>query len=252
MVEVDPPDAWLTILSAGRCYREVRQALADLGLVSDDDVRGAGIRLVRLGMIYPLEPGVRPRRRPRACRRLLVVEEKRPFVERFVREQLYDLAERPRVTGKRDEQDRPLIPVDGELTADRLRPILARRLAQRLSTPALIAAAEPPRPRTQLTLLPPSPAATRTAGFCSGCPHNRSTVAGAGSPVGGGVGCHAMVMWLDRGAVSLLARWAARARSGWAGRRSPTCRTTCRTSGTARSSTPAAWPCAPRCRPGPR
>src|SRR6185437_9023293 len=201
VVEVDPPDAWLTILSSGRCYREMRQALADLGLVSDDDVRGAGIRLVRLGMIYPVEPGVL-RAAARGVQELLVVEEKRPFIERFAREQLYDLAERPRVTGKRDEQDRPLIPVDGELTADRLRPILARRLAQRLSTPALIAAAEPPRPRTQLTLLPPDPAATRTAGFCSGCPHNRSTVAGAGSPVGGGVGCHAMVMWLDRGAVS--------------------------------------------------
>jgi indolepyruvate ferredoxin oxidoreductase len=201
VVEVDPPDAWLTILSAGRCYREMRQALADLGLVSDDDVRGAGIRLVRLGMIYPVEPGVL-RAAARGVQELLVVEEKRPFIERFAREQLYDLAERPRVTGKRDEQDRPLIPVDGELTADRLRPILARRLAQRLSTPALIAAAEPPRPRTQLTLLPAGPAATRTAGFCSGCPHNRSTIAGAGSPVGGGVGCHAMVMWLDRGAVS--------------------------------------------------
>src|SRR5690348_12862081 len=201
VVEVDPPDAWLTILSSGRCYREMRQALADLGLASDEDVRGAGIRLVRLGMIYPVEPGVL-RAAARGVQELLVVEEKRPFIERFAREQLYDLAERPRVTGKRDEQDRPLIPVDGELTADRLRPILARRLAQRLSTPALIAAAEPPRPRTQLTLLPAGPAATRTAGFCSGCPHNRSTVAGAGSPVGGGVGCHAMVMWLDRGAVS--------------------------------------------------
>src|SRR5215470_6576582 len=201
VVEVDPPDAWLTILSSGRCYREMRQALADLGLVSDDDVRSAGIRLVRLGMIYPVEPGV-VRTAARGVQELLVVEEKRPFVERFAREQLYDLAERPRVTGKRDEQDRPLIPVDGELTADRLRPVLARRLAQRLSTPALIAATEPPRPRTQLTLLPATPAATRTAGFCSGCPHSRSTVPGAGSPVGGGVGCHAMVMWLDRGAVS--------------------------------------------------
>jgi indolepyruvate ferredoxin oxidoreductase len=105
VVEVDPPDAWLTILSAGRCYREMRQALADLGLVSDDDVRGAGIRLVRLGMIYPVEPGVL-RAAARGVQELLVVEEKRPFIERFAREQLYDLAERPRITGKRDDQDR--------------------------------------------------------------------------------------------------------------------------------------------------
>ncbi len=218
VVEVDPAEPWLTILSFGRPYREVRQALAGLGLARDEDIRGAGIRLVRLGMIYPVEPGV-VRAAARGVQEILVVEEKRPFVERFVREQLYDLSERPRVVGKRDEHDRPLVPVDGELTADRLRPVLSGRLAQRL-TAARLSHAEHPARRTQLTILPvaaaPIPAtsaaatsavaapaaATRTAAFCSGCPHNRSTVAAAGSPVGGGVGCHAMVMWMDRGAVT--------------------------------------------------
>jgi len=198
-VEADPQDAWLTIISSGRTYREVRQALADLGLARDQEVRDAGIRLVRLGMIYPLEPGI-VRAAARGVAEILVVEEKRPFIERFVREQLYDLSERPRVVGKRDERDAPLLPVNGELNADRLRPILARRLQSRLATPQIVAAANPPAPRQQLTVLPAAPA--RTAAFCSGCPHNRSTVPGAGSPVGGGVGCHAMVMWLDRGAVT--------------------------------------------------
>ncbi len=198
-VEVDPPDAWLTIMSSGRTYREVRQALAGLGLARDQEVRGAGIRLVRLGMIYPLEPGI-VRAAARGVTEILVVEEKRSFVERFVREYLYDQAQRPRVTGKRDERDAPLIPVGGELTADRLRPLLARRLEQRLATPLIVAAAHPEQARTELTIIPN--AAPRTAAFCSGCPHNRSTLPGAGSPVGGGVGCHAMVMWLDRGAVS--------------------------------------------------
>ena len=198
-VETDPPDAWLTIVSAGRTYREVRQALADLGLASDQEVRDAGIRLVRLGMVYPLEPGI-VRAAAQGVGEILVVEEKRPFIERFLREQLYNLSERPRVTGKRDERDAPLIPVGGELSADRLRPILARRLQPRLGTPRITAAASPAPPRTQLTIVPAS--TPRTAAFCSGCPHNRSTVPGAGSPVGGGVGCHAMVMWLDRGAVT--------------------------------------------------
>jgi indolepyruvate ferredoxin oxidoreductase len=199
-VEVDPPDPWLTILSAGRTYREVRQALADLGLARDDEIRGAGIRLVRLGMIYPLEPGI-VRAAARGAAEILVVEEKRPFVERFVREQLYDAAERPRVTGKRDERGAPLIPVDGELNADRLRPLLARRLEPRLGSRRGVKDTHDESPgRAQLTLLPVAPA--RTAAFCSGCPHNRSTVSASGSPVGGGVGCHAMVMWLDRGAVS--------------------------------------------------
>jgi indolepyruvate ferredoxin oxidoreductase len=199
VTEVDPPDAWLTIISSGRSYREVRQALADLGLSRDAELRSAGIRLLRLGMIYPLEPGI-VRAAARGTEEVLVVEEKRPFVERFVREELYDLAQRPRVTGKRDERAAPLIPVDGELTADRLRPLLARRLEPRLASRLNVRRNGLDQPRAQLTLLPAESA--RTAAFCSGCPHSRSTVPGAGSPVGGGVGCHAMVMWLDRGAVS--------------------------------------------------
>jgi indolepyruvate ferredoxin oxidoreductase len=216
VVEVVPARAWLTIVSSGRTYREVRQALADLGLATGQEISEAGIRLVRLGMIYPLEPGI-VRAAARDTAEILVVEEKRPFIERFVREQLYDLSERPRVSGKRDERDAPLIPVTGELNADRLRPILARRLQAKLPTPRIEAAASPPAPRTPLTLLPAPPAAARTAAFCSGCPHNRSTVPGAGSPVGGGVGCHAMVMWLDRGAVTYCqmggegAQWIGRA-----------------------------------------
>ncbi|HEU5416596.1 MAG TPA: indolepyruvate ferredoxin oxidoreductase family protein [Streptosporangiaceae bacterium] len=198
VAEVDPPDAWLTIVSSGRVYREVRQALAGLGLARDAEVAGAGIRLVRLGMIYPLEPGI-VRAAARGVQEILVVEEKRPFVERFIREQLYESSERPRVTGKRDERDRPLVPVDGELSADRLRPVLARRLAQRLAGPQF-APLDGPARASSLPVI--SLETTRTAAFCSGCPHNRSTIAGAGSPVGGGVGCHAMVMWLDRGAVS--------------------------------------------------
>jgi len=197
-VEVDPPGAWLTILSAGRTYREVRQALADLGLGSDAELRGAGIRLVRLGMIYPLEPGI-ARIAARGVEEICVVEEKRPFVERFLREYLYDQAERPRVTGKRDERGAPLIPADGELTADRLRPLLARRLGRRLVTVRDVQENDP-GPRQKLTIVPATTA--RTAAFCSGCPHSRSTVPAAGSPVGAGVGCHAMVWWLDRGAVS--------------------------------------------------
>src|ERR1700691_2697689 len=142
-VEVDAPDAWLTILSAGRTYQEVRQALADLGFASDTALRDAGIRLVRLGMIYPLEPGI-ARAAARGVEEILVVEEKRSFVERFLREYLYDQAERPRVVGKRDERDRPLVPVDGELSADRLRSALARRLKQRLTGPLILRAGEPP------------------------------------------------------------------------------------------------------------
>jgi len=208
VVEVDPPDAWLSIVSSGRTAVEVRHALRRLGLRDDADLRSAGVRLVRLGMIYPLDPEF-VRRATRGVEQVLVVEEKRSFVELFVRDALYALADRPRVVGKRDEREAPLVPVDGELNADRLLPILAARLAPR------VAVSLPPPARTALPLL--ASGSVRRATFCSGCPHNRSTVETSGSPVGGGVGCHAMVMSMDRGAVSYThmggegAQWIGRA-----------------------------------------
>jgi indolepyruvate ferredoxin oxidoreductase len=192
VVDVDPVDAWLTIVSPGRTYREVRQALAELGLRTDADLDRAGLRLLRLGMVYPLDAEI-VRHAARGVEQVLVVEEKRAFVEHFVREALYGRGSHPAVTGKNDETEHRLVPADGELTAERLLPIVRGRLAERLSLPEL------PRQRTPLALVTPP---SRRAAFCSGCPHNRSTVEASGSPVGGGVGCHAMVLWTDRGAVS--------------------------------------------------
>src|SRR3954453_5943687 len=192
VVEVDPPDAWLTIVSAGRTYREVRQALSDLGLSGEAELHRAGVRLLRLGMVYPLDPEV-VREAARDVTQVLVVEEKRAFVEHFVREALYGHGSQPKIVGKSDESGRRLVPADGELTAERLLPILRSRLAVRVALPAV------PRQRMSLPVIA---APSRRAAFCSGCPHNRSTVDVTGSPVGGGVGCHAMVLWADRGAVS--------------------------------------------------
>ena len=35
--------------------------------------------------------------------------------------------------------------------------------------------------------------------FCSGCPHNTSTVVPEGSRAYAGIGCHYMALWMDRG-----------------------------------------------------
>jgi len=220
-IEVDPAEAWIGIIAAGRTYREVREALASLGLAGDALSR-AGVRLLRLGMTYPLEEEI-VLSLAQGVEEVLVVEEKRSFVEHFVREILYGRSQQPRLVGKRDEQGRVLVPADGELTADRLQPLLEARLRTRLSslahghpggarpaaslmaTPAAHGGREPTWPRpVQVSLkaaaaAPTGPVPARTAHFCSGCPHNRSTVDVSGSPVGGGVGCHAMVLWMDRG-----------------------------------------------------
>jgi len=95
--------------------------------------------------------------------------------------------------GKRGASDAVVVPYDGELGADRLRPILAGRLAQRLASLASPAAAA--------VIEIDTAEVRRSAAFCSGCPHNRSTFEASTSPVGGGVGCHALAMWMDRGTV---------------------------------------------------
>src|SRR4029434_6024173 len=93
-------------------------------------------------------------------------------------------------------EERLLIPSTGELDSD----LIARAIAKRLARKTRLESAEARiqhldelrrRPRT-LTL-------ARTAYFCSGCPHNRSTVVPEGAVAAAGIGCHGMAMGMDRG-----------------------------------------------------
>ncbi|MCP9950334.1 indolepyruvate ferredoxin oxidoreductase family protein [Actinomadura madurae] len=192
----------------GRTYLELREALDRLGL-DDEALARRGVRLLRLAMIYPLDAD-RLREFARGLREIVVVEEKRPFVETQIRDLLYDLAERPAVHGKngpalgggttphtpRDARDGAgLIPTDGSLEADRITRALARFLADRvgeehldLRDPVLA----PRKPKIELL------GAARTPYFCSGCPHNRSTVVPDGSIAASGIGCHVMTVFQDR------------------------------------------------------
>jgi indolepyruvate ferredoxin oxidoreductase len=199
-IAVSTPQAWLGIAAAGKTYHDVREALRALGL-DDDALRRHGIRLLHVRMPFPLEPGL-VRGFARGLEELLVIEEKRSFVELQMREILIDEAGHPKVTGKRDEQGRVLVPGDGELDADRIALILARRLERRLPLPSITARAallEALRDRQPPITL------RRQAWFCSGCPHNRSTVVPEGSLAGGGIGCHSMALTMDRHTVGLTA-----------------------------------------------
>ena len=201
-VELDTPDAWLGIVAAGKAFADIRQALNDLGLVDDAALRRAGIRLLRLGMVHPLERDLL-RRFAAGLDTVLVVEEKTEFVESAVRDALYRLPDAPEVLGSSDADGSPLIPVSGEITAATLVGPLRRVLRARPElTLAQESAGPPEAPRPTLELLPVS----RTPYFCSGCPHNRSTLVPEGSVAGGGIGCHAMVAMVgrERSAVSSL------------------------------------------------
>jgi indolepyruvate ferredoxin oxidoreductase len=182
------------IVAGGKTYLELRQALRIIGL-DEAELSVRGMRLLHLRMIHPLIPD-QIEEFAADLDEIIVVEEKRPFVESAVKHILYGRADAPRVTG-RGHAGEPLFPPDGELDAD----LIARGLADRLGGPqfpavqAWRARTTTPRTVTQLPLV------ARTPYFCSGCPHNSSTKVPAGSMVGGGIGCHALVLMMEPDAV---------------------------------------------------
>ena len=190
--------AWLGIVAAGKTYYDLREALRQLGL-DDVTLEQHGIRLLKLGMIYPMEPGI-VRQFAQGLEEILVIEEKRAFIELFLRDSLYHLPERPRIVGKRDEAGNILVRGDYELDADQLINLLAKRLKHRLPPEPIDARLATLRGPEQalFNLLPAAQTLSRSPYFCSGCPHNRSTTVPGDSLQGGGIGCHTMALFMDR------------------------------------------------------
>ena len=191
-IVVNPRQARIGVLTGGKTYFDVRQALHDLGL-DDAVLQDAGVRILKIGMLFPLEPTV-VAEFAEGLQEIIVVEDKRPFLEMFLKEQLYSSANRPVVVGKTDEFGAPLLPGHGELSADEIARALAKRLSRLIDRPSIAA-----RLRRLDAPRKPAPAldAPRTPYFCSGCPHNRSLRAPEGSVVGAGVGCHIMALWME-------------------------------------------------------
>ncbi|MGE5049778.1 MAG: indolepyruvate ferredoxin oxidoreductase family protein, partial [Deltaproteobacteria bacterium] len=185
------------IVASGKTWFDLRQALRDLGLTGEA-LRHAGVRLLKIGMLYPIETGI-VREFAKGLDEILVVEEKRPFLEMLLRDALYGAPHAPRIIGKLDDGGNALVPAHGELDADSIAPLIARRLTGPLpeSVRERIAFLGAARQR-------PAPlSVARSAFFCSGCPHNTSTVVPQGSIAGGGIGCHTMAIRMDRSVVGL-------------------------------------------------
>ena len=194
--------AKLGIVAAGTNYYETIDALSRLGLTSAMLV-DLGIKIYKPAMIWPLEPtGLTAFATD--VDEILVIEEKRAFIETQVRDILYGRSDAPRVLGKTDEEGRPLVKMGGALVSDNLLAPLRDRLNRVVPDGTLTAERE----RIPVTI---SGAGSqddadlpgRTPHFCSGCPHNRSTVVPEGSKAGGGIGCHGMTLNMDRDTVGI-------------------------------------------------
>ena len=194
-IVLDSPRARLGIVTTGKSYLDVLQALEYLG-ISAADAREIGIRVYKIGMTWPLEP-VGIREFANGLEDVIVVEEKRSFLESQMKEYMYNWPTRPSVVGKYDEDGNWVLPSTNELTPAMIALVIAKRLARFFTSEAIrsrvawIEAKE-----RELTL--PRANFPRAAHYCSGCPHNTSTAVPEGSRAHGGIGCHYMVTWMDR------------------------------------------------------
>ncbi len=199
----------LGIMASGKAWNDTRQALLDLGL-DDATCQRLGIRLHKVGVVWPLEPDSL-REFASGLKEVIVVEEKRALIEPQVKEALYAWPDgmRPRVLGKWEQDDAALYGASALLraNADLTPPLIARALARRLLQLELDADTRA-RIESHLALLDAkekslqaasqSGIGERTPWFCSGCPHNTSTRVPEGSRATAGIGCHFMSVWMDR------------------------------------------------------
>ena len=175
-------DAPFGIITVGKAHQDVLHALAEMGLSHHP-----ALAIYKVGMTWPLETaGLRDFAHGRKV--LLVVEEKRSFVEQQVRSALYNLPadQRPAVIGKVALDDAPLLPAVMELSPELVARALARVLPEfGIAAEAPHQAGAPDRPDGLLARAPT---------FCAGCPHNTSTQLPDGSFAMAGIGCHVMAM----------------------------------------------------------
>ena len=188
----------LGIVTAGKSYVDVRHALKRLGLDAER-ARDLGVGLLKIGVTWPLEPTI-VQAFARGFEKLLVIEEKRAFLEDQVMRSLYHLASegRPRVVGKTDEEGHPLLRAHGTLEVhDVARAIVARLRRLGLADAQLEERLRAISPAS-LPAFATAAAVVRTPYFCSGCPHNTSTAVPSGSQAMAGIGCSTMALWMNR------------------------------------------------------
>lgn len=186
------------IAAMGKAWRDVQQALLDLG-ISEAQAADLGITILKIAMPFPADTELY-RDFAKGLDEVLVVEDKREQIEDGIRRACYDLpeSERPKIVGRLDESGVPLVPNVGELTPDMISKVIAARIKSfhdgDASKARLAFLKQKERQVAKAALL----GTARTPYFCSGCPHNTSTKVPEGSVAFGGVGCHFMANWMDR------------------------------------------------------
>jgi len=198
---IENPGARLGIVTVGKSYLDVRQALAQLGL-DDDAARKHGISLYKVAMPWPLEPnGIKAF--AEGLDEIFVIEEKRGLIEPQIRDVLYALPDgaRPRVVGKQDDAGQTLLPSWDELSPAMIATALVARLEALGGAGDLKGRATALQERLERVASDSAPV-SRIPYFCSGCPHSSSTHVPQGSQAFAGIGCHYLVQSMERNTVT--------------------------------------------------
>src|SRR5215468_9243581 len=188
-------NAKIGIITVGKSYLDVREALDELGI---DEVKcnDLGIRLYKVACPWPLSQR-ELMEFSQGLDLIIVVEEKRSLIEVQVREELYGTANQPVCIGKKDEGGNWLFPVKGALDPNEVAICLGERLLNYHRNDD-IAARLGRLKEFQRIAAETTDVAQRIPYFCSGCPHNSSTVVPEGTRAYAGIGCHYMAQWMDR------------------------------------------------------
>ncbi len=190
----EPSEPRLGIITAGKAWSDTRQALHELGL-DDAAAAAAGIRVLKLGMVWPLEPEI-VTEFVQGLDTILVVEEKRPLIEDQLKAMLFDRhpGRQIRVVGKYTQQPSwcgagpAVLPSWGELQPGLVAALIADLLGMTSPETSSGSGGEPR-----------APGPVRLPSFCSGCPHNTSTKVPEGSRALAGIGCHGIAMMQQPG-----------------------------------------------------
>jgi len=178
------------IVTAGKSYLDVLQALDDLG-IDEAAAAALGLRVLKLACTWPVEPETL-REFAEGLRTIIVVEEKRGLIEGQIREILYGRADPPVIIGKKDEASAWLFPSKGALDSNIIAIAIGERLVAAGADERLQARVAALR-EAQAVLVAGEDIAVRTPYFCAGCPYNTATKVPEGSRAYAGIGCHYMV-----------------------------------------------------------
>jgi indolepyruvate ferredoxin oxidoreductase len=191
------------IITIGKSYLDVRQALDDIG-VDEARAKQLGVRLFKVGCPWPLD-FEHIADFVRGLEMVIVVEEKRSLIEVQLRESLYNTAMQPVVIGKKDERGGWLFPAKGSLDPNDIAIALGERIVKTIGPSEEISARVARLKQFQAMLADTKDIGARTPFFCSGCPHNSSTKVPEGSIAAAGIGCHFMALWMDRSTIGFTA-----------------------------------------------